>query len=658
MLNVACVCVGSEYAPEYVEILYSGIRRNLAAGLRGRFTVFTDNPAAFKDMAGVQPHEVPKEVTGWWAKLYLFSKDAFPDGERVLYFDLDTVLTGPLDAIAAYDGEFAILRDFYRRTGLQSSVMAWRAGDMEGVWRSYVTMNYPDFPGGDQGFIERCFDEMKYRPDKWQDLYPGLFRSYKRECVNGPPKGTSVVVFHGHPRPHECDGWVSDFWKISDSALFFASNVKDEELKANVRYALTKPRWIKMEETTDIPAIIIGGGPSLESELWRVRGHQLSGAFVYATNNTFNYLVENGIQPAAHVMHDARPENIEFVPRDNTAPRYYASQCSQAVLDAAGEQLICWHPHTETCLEAVGDNPKGQTMVSGGSTVGLNAISLAYILGHRRFLLFGFDSCYVDERHHAYQQALNDGDLVLDVVAEGQKFKAAPWMVQQAEQFMDLAKQLYALGCEIFVYGTGLIPTLAANLQPQITAADLRARAVLERLKDVENPVGVEIGVFAGELSRRLLSRTDLKLFMVDSWATEHSPDYATSGDFHARLTKNSQEHFYQLTRNMTKFAGERGQIIRKESTVAAEDFEDKSLDFVFIDADHTYTGCRADILAWLPKIKHGGLMCGHDYDNQEVPNCGVKRAVDEFCKEIDLGENFTWFAEVKWMSHLEFQHG
>ena len=129
MLNVACVCVGEGYSPEYVEILYSMVRRNLPQGFRGRFTVFTDNPAAFQEMAGVQTHQVPEGLTGWWAKLYLFSRDAFPVGERVLYFDLDTVITGPLDEIATYDGPFAILRDVYRPNGLQSSVMAWKAGD-------------------------------------------------------------------------------------------------------------------------------------------------------------------------------------------------------------------------------------------------------------------------------------------------------------------------------------------------------------------------------------------------------------------------------------------------------------------------------------------------------------------------------------------------
>lgn len=645
MLNLACVCVGDAYSPEYVEILYSMVRRNLAAGLRGRFTVFTDHPAAFANMAGVQVKEVPI-LKGWWAKMFLFSRGAFPDGERVLYFDLDTVITGPLDDIAAYDGEFAILSDAYRRGGLQSSVMAWEAGTMEGVWRSFVALGYPDVNGGDQAFLESCFEEMRFKPDLWQRMYPGKFRSYKVDCREFVPKGTSVVFFHGLPRPHQCDDWVKDVWKLSDETMFFAMNVKEEQVRKNIKHALTKPKWIEMRDGTQYPAIIVGGGPSLEQDIWRIKGHQLSGAVVYATNNTYDYLRERGITPDAHVMHDARPENLSFVPAGETIC-YYASQCHPSVLDAAGERLVCWHPHSETCIDAIGESNKGPTMVSGGSTIGLNAVSLAYILGHRNFLLFGFDSSYADGAHHAYPQALNDAELVLEVQAHGQTFRCAPWMIQQSEQFVTLARQLVGLGCELTVYGSGLVPTLAQHAQPQSTAADLRAHSLLTWMSGMDHPVGAEIGVFAGELSRRLLSRADLTLYLVDSWTAEHNPTYTASGDFHTTLTQAQQERYYRITHDMIYFAGPRARILRKDSREAAKDIPDGTLDFVFIDADHSYEGCKADIEAWRPKVKAGGFISGHDYENTDFPCWGVKKAVTELFGQPELGENFTWKVNV-----------
>lgn len=62
-----------------------------------------------------------------------------------------------------------------------------------------------------------------------------------------------------------------------------------------------------------------------------------------------------------------------------------------------------------------------------------------------------------------------------------------------------------------------------------------------------------------------------------------------------------------------------------------AENFADDSVDFVFIDADHSEAGMRADLAAWAPKIKPGGILAGHDYSAADWP--GVVRAVDEFVK-------------------------
>jgi uncharacterized Rossmann fold enzyme len=646
MLNVCCVSVGEAYPPLYVEILYSMVRRNLARGFRGRFTVFTDAPERFADMAGVQTRKVPEWLKGWWAKLYLFSKDAFPKGERVLYFDLDTVITGGLDEIASYGGKFAILRDAYRDRGWQSSVMGWEAGQVTAIWDNWIDARRIEVAGGDQAWIERCFDPHNgWQPDFWQDLYPGKFRSYKKDCVAFVPRGTSVVFFHGYPRPHQCSGWVKDVWKVSDETLFFALNVKEDEIRRNVTHALSKPKWLEMRDGLQSAAVIIGGGPSLADDLWRVKGYQISGCPVFATNNTWKYLKENGITPDVHVMHDAREGNLPFVAPEG--PCYYSSQCHPKVLDAAGDRLVCWHPHSDLCLEIVKDSEKGPIMVSGGSTVGLNAIALAYILGYRTFLLFGFDSSYAEGAHHAYSQDLNDGEMVFEVKAGGKKFTVAPWMFQQAEQFLALAQRMTSLGCRVFVYGDGLIPTISRNIEREPTPADLRARSILGRLKDVPNPVGAEIGVFKGELSRELLTRPDMTLYLVDSWSSVHREPYASSKDFHATLTQTQQDHFYEAARRMVEFAGPRARIIRQDSVEAAARIPDGSLDFAFIDADHSYEGCKADIEAWLPKVKKGGYLCGHDYDNPDFPWFGVQKAVDEIFPQVELGENYTWFRRI-----------
>ena len=80
-----------------------------------------------------------------------------------------------------------------------------------------------------------------------------------------------------------------------------------------------------------------------------------------------------------------------------------------------------------------------------------------------------------------------------------------------------------------------------------------------------------------------------------------------------------------------------RGQVeVHRGSTVTvAGSFPDASLDLVFIDADHSYEQTSADVRAWLPKVKPGGILCGHDYKRPwrhlwGHDRSGVKPAVDE----------------------------
>jgi predicted O-methyltransferase YrrM len=73
---------------------------------------------------------------------------------------------------------------------------------------------------------------------------------------------------------------------------------------------------------------------------------------------------------------------------------------------------------------------------------------------------------------------------------------------------------------------------------------------------------------------------------------------------------------------------GDKIVAIQMKSKHAAELFGPEAFNFVFIDANHGYEFVKEDILAWWPKLKKGGLMCGDDYQNK--PTHGVIRAVDE----------------------------
>jgi hypothetical protein len=82
---------------------------------------------------------------------------------------------------------------------------------------------------------------------------------------------------------------------------------------------------------------------------------------------------------------------------------------------------------------------------------------------------------------------------------------------------------------------------------------------------------------------------------------------------------------------------------IRMTSVGASKLYTDNSLDFVFIDAFHTYDAVKEDIGVWMPKVRIGGVLAGHDYDWPEV-----RRAVDE-AFPTGLGvANTSWFINKK----------
>lgn len=654
MLNFVCVNKGNYLGrgQEYVLKLFDMISRNLPDGLEGRFICFTDDP-----IEAIDCPPLPEGLNGWFNKLYLFKQDLFPEGDRIIYFDLDTVITGPLDDIVKYDGDFAILRDFYRPNGYQSSVMSWKAGLHSYIWDEYDLGSFPNIEGGDQVWIEQQMPKV----DLWQELYPHKFVSYKVSCQNMFPKSARVVVFHGEPRPHEAGGWVDHIWKVgggSSLELVNFANTSDDILISQIQHAMTLPHaWLQQQEAHDLHAVIVGGGPSLKENLAEIKLRQDNGQKIFATNNTFKFLKDNGITADFHVMLDARPENAEFVPDEGVC--YYASQCHPNVFEKA-QNVNIWHSMADGINEILGNDPRPTSFVGGGSSVGLKSMSLAYLLGYRQLHIYGMDSSYREEEGHAYAQKLNENEKVISVTLSDRQFKAAPWMVTQVEEFQALAPQLVDLGCILTIHGDGLLQHMAQvgigesdpndfEARDFDCAAELRAKAVLSNISHIANPVGVEIGVFIGDLSKRLLRRPDLTLHMIDSWQAHDSEGrYAQSGDYHGKMSNDEQESYYNYTKNVTEFAGDRAKVIRATSLQAINMFDDQSLDFVFIDADHTYEGVKEDLEAWYPKLKNGGVLSGHDYDNKDYPCWGVEKAVKEFCEshalEVRLGYNFTWF--------------
>lgn len=145
----------------------------------------------------------------------------------------------------------------------------------------------------------------------------------------------------------------------------------------------------------------------------------------------------------------------------------------------------------------------------------------------------------------------------------------------------------------------------------------------------------VELGAWKGRSSAFLVVEArnkspNIKIHIVDTWLG--------SGEHTAGMTDGLYEKFIS---NMSPLSGHY-QAQRMTTDEAAPLFEDGSLDAVFIDADHTYDAVRRDIANWMPKVRKGGILAGHDYVHTWP---GVVQAVNESISGFSIMEQ-CWFKQ------------
>lgn len=133
--------------------------------------------------------------------------------------------------------------------------------------------------------------------------------------------------------------------------------------------------------------------------------------------------------------------------------------------------------------------------------------------------------------------------------------------------------------------------------------------------------VGAEVGILRGRMLNELLTdNPGLRMYAVD---IESTPEAERVFRFHrARVIP-----------------------LRGDSVEMASKVADGGLDFAFIDADHSEAAVRADIEAWRPKIRRGGMLMGHDYDHKR--HIGVKPAVDGIFDRVTAHDDFVWTVEL-----------
>jgi hypothetical protein len=206
----------------YVEKLFKMLVKCFPGGYKWTFDCFSDR----KQIGAIKCRPIPKGLWNYFAKLYLFSTHTYPVGARVLYFDLDTVLTGSWEKLAKISLEKPVMlrNSIVSLTAPASGVMSWRVTpDTQRIWSDFepISKSRPPYanprrPGTWSMPMAKRTDEhwlydylMPNGWAAWQDLLPDAFASYKEMMrFKQTPilwDQTKVVYFHGRPRPHEVD---------------------------------------------------------------------------------------------------------------------------------------------------------------------------------------------------------------------------------------------------------------------------------------------------------------------------------------------------------------------------------------------------------------------------------------------------------------------
>ena len=136
--------------------------------------------------------------------------------------------------------------------------------------------------------------------------------------------------------------------------------------------------------------------------------------------------------------------------------------------------------------------------------------------------------------------------------------------------------------------------------------------------------IGAEIGVNKGYNASYICNIIQPKiLYLIDPWNNFFDP---ASGEIIG-------EAQYLMAKELLK-SFTCCKIIREASYNAIKTFDNESLDFVYIDSEHTYIAVLQEARQWYPKIRKGGILSGHDFIQSQVKN-----AVMDFCKENKIAQ-------------------
>ena len=251
-VNVLCMKWGTKYPAEYVNRLYSMVKRNLCRPFR--FACLTDDPDGLESQICHYPLPTLKaELSGperGWNKLGVFSEQLYDLQGQVLCLDLDLIITGKLDDFFDYFGDVVIIRDWVKRDGTgNSSVYRFEIGSHPDILNEFET-KYEDIKNLPKDVKDFAKGAISNRKNWYNSLFVDILINMKKSKFSVYKISDLLFV-----SPHKLN-------KVADNKLTIVASeiikviqknkniskkelVKNQELeKFSVRDIVLEIRWL------------------------------------------------------------------------------------------------------------------------------------------------------------------------------------------------------------------------------------------------------------------------------------------------------------------------------------------------------------------------------------------------------------------------------
>lgn len=241
-------------------------------------------------------------------------------------------------------------------------------------------------------------------------------------------------------------------------------------------------------------AIIACYGPSLKDTfpLLKKQQKKLGGKLV-SVSGAHDFLRSKGITPDIHIECDPRAHKGKMVRKRSMDTTYLmASCCHPEVIDMLkGHHVVLWHLYNGPESFQIRDikSEETATMIPGGGSVGLRAISLFYFLGFRNFIVHGMDSSFNDAGQHAgshsgkvqktvkVRPAVTIGDVS---VKSEREYVTSPVLISYSNQMLKDLREGRFKGANFYWYGDGLFQEMLRLQNEQLKAADAAQKVYTE----------------------------------------------------------------------------------------------------------------------------------------------------------------------------------